>query len=65
MSLNDTIKICLVVLILSLSLFTAASTCYLLHKIIHTDKITIDVKGTYLQDQIAESLINTNIVEAE
>jgi hypothetical protein len=65
MSLNDTIKICLVVLILSLSLFTVASTGYLLHKIFHADTITIDVKGTYLQDQIAESLINTNIVEAE
>jgi hypothetical protein len=65
MSLNDTIKICLVVLILSLSLFTVASTGYLLHKILHADTITIDVKGTYLQDQIAESLINTNIVEAE
>lgn len=65
MSLNDTLKICLVVVLISLSFFILSSSSYLIHKIFTTDKIEVEVKGTYLQDEIVQSLINTNIVETD
>lgn len=65
MSINDTLKICLVVLIISLSAFIVTSSCYLLHKIFTTDKIDVQVNGTYLQDEVVEALINAKIVETE
>lgn len=65
MSINDTLKISLVVLIMSLSAFIVTSSGYLLHKIFTTDKIEVQVNGTYLQDEVVQALINANIVETD
>jgi len=50
---------------MSLSAFIVTSSCYLLHKIFTTDKIDVQVNGTYLQDEVVEALINAKIVETE
>lgn len=65
MSLNDTLKICLVVLLISLSFFILSSGSYLVHKIFNTDKIEVQVNGTYLQDEVVQALINANVLETD
>lgn len=65
MSLNDTLKICLVVVLISLSFFILSSGSYLVHKIFTADKIEVQVNGTYLQDEVIQALINANIVETD
>jgi len=65
MSHNDILKIWAVVFLISLTFFTATSSTYLIHKIVSPAKMVVEVKGSYLQDEIAQALINTNIVESE
>lgn len=65
MSINDTLKICLVVLIMSLSACILTLGGYLLHKIFTTDKIQVQVNNTYRQDEIVQALINANILETK
>ena len=65
MSINETLKICLVITLISLSFFILSSSSYLLHKIFNTDKIEVQVNGTYLQDEVVQALINANVVETD
>ncbi len=65
MNHNDILKICGVAFLISLTLFTITSSTYLMHKIFNPDKIVVELKGTYFQDEIAQALINTNVVESE
>lgn len=66
---NDVLKFCIIVFILSLSALILTSTGYVFHKIISTDKLEIKVNGkfdgTYLQDEIVNAVINSNIVQDE
>jgi hypothetical protein len=65
MSINDVLKICLVITLISLSFFILSSSGFLLHKIFNNAKIEVQVNGTYLQDEIVHALINSNVVETD
>jgi len=63
------LKICLLVLMISLTAFMFSTTALILHKITTAEKLEIKVNGkfdgTYLQDEIVNAVINTNIIENE
>lgn len=69
MSLNDTLKLCLLVLMLSLSAFILSTTAYMVHKILTVDKLEVKIDGkfdgTYLQDEVVNAIVNTNIMQDE
>jgi hypothetical protein len=69
MTSNDVLKFCAMVFMLSLSALILSSTGYVIHRTLHANKIEVKIDGkfdgTYLQDEIVNAVINSNIVQDE
>jgi hypothetical protein len=50
MTLNDTLKICLIVLLISLSGFIASSATFIAHRVFTPAKLEVRVDGDFFQN---------------